>query len=80
LVNWLEDQTTNYSKKNPRAAKFKLHNFRGAAMSKARLYDAVEAGRLRPLQPRSTETTTPTTLAEFAREAMLPLIAEPAAH
>jgi uncharacterized protein YbjT (DUF2867 family) len=44
------------------------------------MYDAVEAGRLRPLQPRSAETTTPTTLAEFAREAMLPLIAEPAAH
>ena len=46
----------------------------------AGMYDAVEAGRLRPSKPRSTETTTPTTLAEFAREALLPLIAEPVAH
>ncbi len=31
------------------------------------LYDAVETGRLRPLEPRSPQNTTSTTLAEFAR-------------
>ena len=41
------------------------------------LYEAVDAGRLRITQPRSPETTTPTTLAEFAREVVLPLIAVP---
>jgi uncharacterized protein YbjT (DUF2867 family) len=41
------------------------------------MYDAVEAGRLRTLQPRSTETTTPTTLAEFAREVLMPMFAQP---
>jgi len=44
------------------------------------MYDAVEAGTLRPFQSRSPETTTPTTLAEFVREVMLPMIAEPIAH
>jgi uncharacterized protein YbjT (DUF2867 family) len=44
------------------------------------MYSAVETGRLRPSQPRSPETTTPTTLAEFARQVMLPLMAEPATH
>ncbi len=41
------------------------------------MYEAVEMGRMQPLQPRSPETTTPTTLAEFAHEVMLPLIAQP---
>ena len=41
------------------------------------MYDAFETGRLRSLQPRSAETTTPTTLAEFVHEVMLPMIAEP---
>ena len=44
------------------------------------MYDAAETGRIRPLQPRSAETTTSTTLAEFAREVMLPLLAEPVTH
>lgn len=44
------------------------------------MYDAIEDGVLRPVQKRSPETTTPTTLAEFAREIMLPLIAEPVIH
>jgi uncharacterized protein YbjT (DUF2867 family) len=44
------------------------------------MYDAVETGRLRSLQPRSEQTTTPTTLAEFAREVILPLLAEPVPH
>jgi len=43
------------------------------------MYDAVETGRLRNLEPRSARTTTPTTLAEFARDVMLPMIAEPVA-
>jgi uncharacterized protein YbjT (DUF2867 family) len=41
------------------------------------LYEAVESGRLQTSQPRSHETTTSTTLAEFAREVLLPLIASP---
>jgi uncharacterized protein YbjT (DUF2867 family) len=40
------------------------------------MYDGVERGRLRATQPRSPETTTPTTLAKFAAEVILPLIAE----
>ncbi len=42
------------------------------------MYDAVETGRLQTIEPRSTKTTTPTTLTEFARDVVLPLIAEPA--
>jgi uncharacterized protein YbjT (DUF2867 family) len=42
------------------------------------MYDAVESGRIRTVQPRSRETTTSTTLAEFAREVILPLITAPA--
>lgn len=41
------------------------------------MYDAVENGRLRTTQPRSEETTTSTTLAEFAREVILPIVAQP---
>ena len=41
------------------------------------MYDAVENGKLRTTQPRSNETTTSTTLAEFAREVILPMIAQP---
>jgi uncharacterized protein YbjT (DUF2867 family) len=41
------------------------------------MYDAVESGTLRTTQPRSAATTTSTTLAEFAREVILPLIARP---
>jgi hypothetical protein len=37
LVNWLEDRVVGYLKANPKAKKFKLHNFRGTAMSKARM-------------------------------------------
>ncbi len=44
------------------------------------MYDAIETGKLRPMQPRTSETTTATTLAEFARDVMLPMIAEPVAH
>jgi uncharacterized protein YbjT (DUF2867 family) len=41
------------------------------------MYDAVDTGKLQTIEPRSTKTTTPTTLTEFARDVMLPLIAEP---
>jgi uncharacterized protein YbjT (DUF2867 family) len=44
------------------------------------MYDAMEAGTLRPVELRSPRTTTPTTLAEFARNVMLPLVAEPVAR
>lgn len=40
------------------------------------MYEAVETGRLRPTQLRSPQTTTPTTLTEFAREVLTPMIAE----
>ncbi len=48
-----------------------------AAQLMLEMYDAVENGRLQTIEPRSTKTTTPTTLTEFARDVMLPLIAEP---
>ena len=41
------------------------------------MYDAIETGRLRPLQPRTAQTTTLTTLSRFASVVMLPLMAEP---
>jgi uncharacterized protein YbjT (DUF2867 family) len=44
------------------------------------MYDAVETGRLRPVEPRSDETTTPTTIEEFVRETLMPMIVEPARH
>jgi uncharacterized protein YbjT (DUF2867 family) len=44
------------------------------------MYDAIETGKLRSLQPRSAETTTSTTLDEFAREVLLPLVAVPVHH
>ncbi len=44
------------------------------------MYDAVEKGRLRPTQPRSEETTTPTTLQEFARDVLVPTISTHVAH
>ena len=37
LVNWLEDRVVEYLKANPKVKKFKLHNFRGTAMSRARM-------------------------------------------
>ena len=42
------------------------------------MYDAVDTGKLRTTQPRSAETTTPTTLEEFARGVISPLIAQAA--
>ena len=44
------------------------------------MYDAVEAGRLRPFQPRTKGTTTATTLDEFAHNVLLPMVAAPAAQ
>lgn len=41
------------------------------------MYDAVEKGKVRTTQPRTAETTTPTTLEDFAREVVLPMIAQP---
>jgi uncharacterized protein YbjT (DUF2867 family) len=64
------------------ARQFMLENAisENAADLMLEMYDAVETGRLSALQPRSAETTTPTTLDEFVREAMLPLIAAPVRH
>ena len=44
------------------------------------MYDAIETGRLQSIQSRSAETTTPTTLAEFVHEVMLPMLAQPVSH
>ena len=44
------------------------------------MYDAIETGKLRPIQPRSAETTTPTTLLEFVHGVVLPMMAAPVAH
>jgi uncharacterized protein YbjT (DUF2867 family) len=55
----------------------------GSAMSESatesllEMYEAVESGGLRTTQPRSSETTTSTTFAEFAREVIVPLVAAP---
>ncbi len=43
------------------------------------LYDAAETGRLKPTQPRSGQTTTNTTLADFVHEVLFPKIAAPVA-
>ena len=43
------------------------------------MYEAAESGRLKPTQARSEETTTPTTLAEFAHDVLLPAISAPVA-
>lgn len=44
------------------------------------MYDAFESGTLQPLEPRSTQSTTPTTLEEFAHEVILPKLEQPIAH
>ncbi len=44
------------------------------------MYDAADTGRLRTVQPRSAATTTPTTLAEFVREVIVPMLAAPVTH
>ena len=51
-----------------------------AADAMLEMYDAVERRKVLPTQPRSFRTTTMTTLADFAREVMLPLIAQPVTH
>jgi uncharacterized protein YbjT (DUF2867 family) len=40
------------------------------------MYEAAESGRLQPSQGRSPQTTTPTTLSQFARAVMLPMVTE----
>ena len=39
------------------------------------MYEAVEFGKIKTLQPRSQQTTTPTTLAEFAQDTLLAQLA-----
>ena len=51
-----------------------------AADSMLEMYAAVESGKLKTLQPRSAETTTPTTLKEFAHDTLLAQLAVPAAR
>jgi uncharacterized protein YbjT (DUF2867 family) len=41
------------------------------------LYRAIESGLLRPAEPRTADTTTPTTLTQFARDVLKPLVNEP---
>jgi hypothetical protein len=44
MVNWFQDRLVEYRKENPKARRYKLHNLRGTAMSKAKqagvAYDA----------------------------------------
>lgn len=44
------------------------------------MYDSIETGQLRPIQRRTAETTTTTSLVKFACEVILPMIAEPVVH
>ena len=44
------------------------------------MYEAIEMGRLQSTQPRSAETTTQTTLAQFAQEVIVPMTAVAVAH
>jgi len=37
LIHWLQAEKLSYFRENPNAKRFKLHNLRGAAMSKARM-------------------------------------------
>ncbi len=72
-----------YAKCDPQAMRHVLLDSaisENAADLMLEMYDAVETGRLRPTQPRTAETTTPTTLAEFAHDVILPKIAAPVAH
>jgi len=48
-----------------------------AADSLLEMYDAVETGKLHTIQPRSTQTNTPTTLAMFAQYILEPMFAQP---
>lgn len=43
-----------------------------AAAAMLEMYASIDAGRMKTLQPRTPQTTTPTTLADFARETLLP--------
>ena len=44
MINWFQDRLAEYRKANPMARRYKLHNLRGTAMSKAKqagvAYDA----------------------------------------
>jgi uncharacterized protein YbjT (DUF2867 family) len=51
-----------------------------AADSMLQMYEAVESEKLRALQPRSAETTTPTTLTEFAQQILIPQMAVPVSY
>jgi uncharacterized protein YbjT (DUF2867 family) len=44
------------------------------------MYNAIESGKIRPLQPRSRLSTTTTTLETFAHNVLLPLFAAPVVH
>ncbi len=44
------------------------------------MYDAADTGRLRTIQPRSAATTTPTMLAQFVHEVIVPTLAAPVTH
>jgi uncharacterized protein YbjT (DUF2867 family) len=41
------------------------------------LYRGIESGLVRPAEPRTADTTTPTTLEQFSRDVLKPLISEP---
>jgi uncharacterized protein YbjT (DUF2867 family) len=72
-----------YTQSDPHQTRDAIHAT-GASENFATLmletYDAIETGRVMTTQDRSAETTTPTTLAEFAREVMLPQLVEAVTH
>ncbi|MCE5269205.1 MAG: NmrA family NAD(P)-binding protein [Planctomycetaceae bacterium] len=65
------------SREDARDAMLQKAMSENVAQSMLEMYDALDTGKVRPLQPRTPDTATPTTLAEFAREVVLPLISQP---
>jgi uncharacterized protein YbjT (DUF2867 family) len=80
ILSKVFDRKITYARCDPKEMRRVLL---GSALSESaadlmlEMYDAVETGRLRTTQPRSAETTTSTTLEEFAHDVLLPLIAQP---
>ena len=77
---WPEDRVRQCDPQEMRQGMLDNALSENAADLMLEMYDAVETGRLQSIQPRSAETTTPTTLTEFVREVMLPMIGEPVEH
>ncbi|MEN6450854.1 MAG: NmrA family NAD(P)-binding protein [Thermoguttaceae bacterium] len=80
VLSQVLDRKIVYVKADPRDFREELVKkglSENVADSLLEMYGAMESGQIRTTQPRTPETTTPTTLAEFAREVIVPLIAQP---